>query len=83
MAMAAELQKHQRRSRKATARVKALEAEVATLRERVATAEQAAANQHSAMARQDHIHAEEIAAIHAKLDRVLAAWSEILKRAQP
>ena len=43
-------------------------------------AQEAASAQHLAMKAQDHVHAEEVAALHAKLDRLLAAWDKILQR---
>ncbi len=81
--LGAQLAKAERKARKASLRVKELEADLATEREARGVAEQSAADQHIAMSRQDHVHADEVAAIHAKLDRVLSAWAEILKRAQP
>ncbi|MBA3684185.1 MAG: hypothetical protein H0W72_02975 [Planctomycetes bacterium] len=72
-----------KRLAKKAKRVEGLEADLAEALARMAEAQQSAAEQHTAMVKQDHVQESQFTQINAKLDRVLAAWAEILKRASP
>ncbi len=72
-----------KRLAKRASRVASLEAQLAEHRELARVATECASAQHAAMGRQDHVHADEVARLEAKLDRLLAQFEAVLARVSP